>query len=90
MPSSDMQFSAKHTDEWYRAVRAKALRRKRREIKERCSDILNDPCNAHNAHPYRDEYEGYWGAQLDAMTRIMYTIDENEGIVTFCTIVKIH
>jgi len=85
-----MRFRAQHTTEWGVVVKSDAFKRKRKEIKKRCKDILNDPCTAHNAHEYHHRWQGYWGAQLDARNRIIYTIDENEHVVTFCTIEDFH
>ncbi len=85
-----MRFRAKHAATWTLAVKSDEFKRKRKEIEKRCNTILTDPYRAYGAHPYHDEWEGYWGAKLDGANRIMYEIDEEGGVITFAAIEDPH
>lgn len=85
-----MRFRGEYTTAWDIAVNSKAYKWKRKEIHKRCNDILNGPYVAHNAHPYHGRWEGHMAANLDAVNRIMYTINEGESVVTFRTIINAH
>ena len=84
------RFHAEYSTEWDETVERKEYRGKRREIRKRCANILNDPYRAHRAHPWGGEWTGYMAADLDKVHRIMYKIDELQCVVGFHTIINAH